>query len=128
MSETRFEYYDTHVMTSLRITDEAVILNGITIPFSEITDVIFYPIAQNERGLGGWIKFVTDARPELPVKDPQRGWIIRYDGKEYTGTGAILTDLNCFGFGCGWGGNDWKKANTEMEQAAALVKHMIGKV
>lgn len=127
MSESLFEYQDTHVWTSLRITREEVKLNGISIPISDITDVIFYPIVQNERGLGGWIKFVTAKRPELPEKDYQKGWKIRCDGKEFTGSGTILSDINCFGYGCGWGMNDWKTANETMEPAVRLVRQLIGK-
>ncbi len=125
MSETLFEYRDTHHMTSLRITENEVIINGVSIPVSSIRDVVFYPIIQNERGLGGWIKFVTEARPELPEKDYQKGWKIRYDDKEFSGSGVILTDINCFGFGCGWGADDWKSVNREMEKAVTLVKGMI---
>ena len=53
-----FEYLDTHHMTSLTITENEVIINGVAIPLSAIQEVVFYPIVQNERGLGGWIKFM----------------------------------------------------------------------
>ena len=127
MSETLFTYMDTHHMTVLKITDSQVIINGKQIPVSSITDVVLYPIVGNERGLGGWIKFITADRPELPEKNNQKGWNIRYDNQEFSGTGNILTDINCYGFGCGWNPDDWKMVNQEMEKAAALVKGMIQK-
>ncbi|MBQ6532615.1 MAG: hypothetical protein IJI33_06400 [Solobacterium sp.] len=122
-----FEYLDTHHMTNLAVTENEVIINGVAIPISAITEVVFYPIVQNERGLGGWIKFMTEDRPELPEKNYEKGWRIRYDGNEFFGSGTILTDINCFGFGCGWGADDWKKVNQEMEKAVMLVNGMIGK-
>ncbi len=122
-----FEYLDTHHMTSLAVTENEVIINGVAIPISAITEVVFYPIVQNERGLGGWIKFMTEDRPELPEKNYEKGWRIRYDGNEFFGSGNILTDINCFGCGCGWGADDGRKVNQEMEKAVMLVNGMIGK-
>ena len=60
-------------------------------------------------------------------KNNQKGWNIRYDNQEFSGTGKFLTDINCYGFGCGWNPDDWKMVNQEMEKAAALVKGMIQK-
>ena len=62
MSETLFEYRDTHHMTSLRITENEVIINGVSISVSSIRDVVFYPIVQNERG--AWrVDQICDRRP-----------------------------------------------------------------
>ena len=67
MSETLFEYRDTHHMTSLRITENEVIINGVSIPVSSVRDVVFYPIVQNERGLPGTAGKGLSERLEDPV-------------------------------------------------------------
>ena len=62
---------------------------------------------------------------DLNVKGVFNATRVAADCMVARGSGVILTDINCFGFGCGWGADDWKSVNREMEKAVTLVKGMI---
>ena len=124
MSEIIYNFQDGHTGSSISITGDEIVITGcVWIPVSSVQEVICHPITANERGLGGWVKFVTRNSPELPEKNYNTGWEIKCDNEVYTG--LFLAKGNVFWYGCDYSADGWKKANADMEKMAGVVKEML---
>jgi hypothetical protein len=103
----------------LEVNRDGVHIDGVTIPYSQICRVEWFPIEQTAPIRGGWLKLVTLDNPECPELI---GEDFRMPGSESL---RVYGNDNCFLYNA-LSAQDAERNNARVREIKALIERIVG--